>query len=705
MTQPKTVSSHYPAHKAVLWGLLQLLVLALFIGLVYKNETDLLAHIRFLGNTGWAGSIANFFARQQWWLFGDIKSWLLGIPLMTAVIGFVVFKRWRWFYFMVVGIALSLLIIADRVYFDCFHSLIPAARISAATTLWDVRASVFHLLKPADLAAILPFLLLGAFGVIVNRNVNFQFQHNKAGFWFDKGIGILLFFVAMQCFSLAYYFEKHPIKIRLSEGKIVAQFVTAQKTPKTSGARFNFSAPHENSSVDYAICFGALNFHARDFASFLMARFQSKSLKPDTITNLERWLEKKHKLNAHTSPFKGIAKGRNVFLIALESFHPVCLDLKIDNVEVTPHLSRLKKNGLYWRSILDLVKTGGSSDAEFAIFTGLIPDDRAVSSFGIPTTIQLQAFPKILKEHGYHTYSFHGHKASFWNRNLNHPLYGIDHLCFKDCFNSDEKLGMGLPDKLFFPQVLEKLKDAQQPFFAYLITLSTHHPYKDVPAEYQNLFTDTLEAGSEAAGYFQLIRYLDDAVGAFIEETKKAGIFDNSIFVLAGDHQPPMTETTRNTIQTLTGQNIWSPRQRTIPLLIYIPGKEKIIESAKSDYQPVVGDLHDLFPTIFHLLGIDVPYGVSGVHLFVPNADRGALIARAFTPRYFLHDGILYDGGKLNSLRDEQGQLFTADASAPLTKEECQEQFEESIREKLFHEVIFDFNAQKIAIENRRGKP
>jgi phosphoglycerol transferase MdoB-like AlkP superfamily enzyme len=686
-----------------LWGALQFLVFVLFVGLIYKNERDLIAHIQFLANRSWASSIYDFLLRQQWGVFGSSKSWLLGIPLMAGGIGFILFKRWRWFYFALLGIVISLFIIADRVYFDCFHTLIPAARISATTTLWDVRASIFHLLRPSDLAAILPFFLFGIFGIIVNRNVNFQFQRNKTGFWADKAIGVLLFVISLHCFDLAYYFEKNPIKIKLSEGQYIAQFVADQSSAKksTSKSIFNFAVPHKNSSINYAVCFGALNFHARDFASFLLAKFQSRSLETGTIAGLESWLEKKHQLNARKSPWKGIAQGRNVFLIALESMHPVCLDLKIDDVEITPHLSRLKRDGIYWPSILDLVKTGGSSDAEFAIFTGLIPDDRAVSSFGIPTTVQLLAFPDLLKKYGYSTYSFHGHKATFWNRNLNHPRYGIDRLCFKTCFDSDEKLGMGVPDHLFFPQVLKKLKTAREPFFAYLITLSTHHPYRDVPEGYRELFKESLEPGSEAAGYFQLIRYLDDAVGAFIEATKKAGIYDNSIFIFAGDHHPPMSEATRDIIRKLTGQNVWAPRQRTIPLIIHVPGEEIRTQRTQGGSSAVVGDLHDLFPTLFHLLGIDIPYGISGVNLFVPNSDRGTLPARAFNPRYFLHNGVLYDGGRLMPYKDEQGLIFTNGESQTLSGEECKTQFEESVREKMFHEIIFDFNAQKIAIENR----
>jgi len=53
----------------------------------------------------------------------------------------------------------------------------------------------------------------------------------------------------------------------------------------------------------------------------------------------------------------------------------------------------------------------------------------------------------------------------------------------------NEILGMGISDKDFFKQSLEKLKSQKQPYYAFLITLSSHFPYDNDKSKWVNIRT------------------------------------------------------------------------------------------------------------------------------------------------------------------------------------------------------------------------
>ncbi len=77
-------------------------------------------------------------------------------------------------------------------------------------------------------------------------------------------------------------------------------------------------------------------------------------------------------------------------------------------MKVTPTLNRLIDKGLYWDHILDQVKIGGSSDAEFSILTGMLASTNQISAFNAEAMQHFTVLPKTLRAKGYQTVSLHG---------------------------------------------------------------------------------------------------------------------------------------------------------------------------------------------------------------------------------------------------------------------------------------------------------
>ena len=620
-------------------------------------------------------------------------------PCFLVAISLIVFKKWRWYFIGIAWLVTSLLLIADKLFFIAFSSLITTSSFKIANQAWDIKSSIFKMLTILDLIIVLFFLVFWFIGFLVNQHLDSGLEKNPKAFFIDKAFGILFFLVALSSFNTAFYLDNHQVEWVLDDNnqkKIIAHSSQAELENSRWRDKQHFRPPFQSSILDYAVSFGIFNFHIKNIYDAVSKTIIETQLPEKELERITHWLGQKKRLNAIESPFRGEAKGRNIFLIALESIHPLLIDLKVDGEEITPTLNRLKSQALFWNHFMDQSYGGGSSDSEFALMTGLLPSRHYISSVDLPGNISLIAMPSVLSTNGYHTFSFHGYKASFWNRNKNHPLYGIDNMFFMESFSTDKMLGMGIPDKQFFSQSLDILKKQPTPFFAYLISLSNHHPYKDVPEGYKKLFTNHVSAGSELSGYLQLVRYSDDALGRFIKKAKNEGFWNNSVFIFCGDHVPPFSEEAKSHFANITGGSLKNFRQLRTPLLILIPGKEEKVRKYKNQYVSIVGDQHDIFPTLFHLLGKDTPYGITGTHLFVPNNKRDPLF---ITQDIFIYEELIYHGPSGRRLSSNLKTLMPNDKDIKNTQPSMiRDKFLKSLNDMSNHEMIYKYDAQAKAI-------
>ena len=240
------------------------------------------------------------------------------------------------------------------------------------------------------------------------------------------------------------------------------------------------------------------------------------------IDNFEQILNNNYIKNKVDSPYYAKFKGYNICFIALESLGTKLIHHKIDGKEVTPFLNSLIKESLYFKNSLDLTLIGSTADAEFATLTGNFPDYRNNTYLKSMFKQKYLSLPKTLTNFGYSTASFHGFEKGFLEPRKCSPFTGISKMYFKEKYLVKEKVGLGVGDKSFFLQSIPYLNSLPKPFFAYLITLSSHNPYLDIPkgtSEFNS--TDGNHDISEISGYVQLINYLDQSLKAFFEMAKQ----------------------------------------------------------------------------------------------------------------------------------------------------------------------------------------
>ncbi|HUX46372.1 MAG TPA: LTA synthase family protein, partial [Desulfosporosinus sp.] len=207
------------------------------------------------------------------------------------------------------------------------------------------------------------------------------------------------------------------------------------------------------------------------------------------------------------------------------------------------------------------------------------------------------SLPKILESHGYNTLAIHPDKGGYWNWRQALTAIGFQKTIDESYFQMDERIGLGISDRSYLRQVGSVIKAEKQPFYTFLVTLTSHAPF-DLPTQYRDLKLDPVLDESKLGGYFQSIHYTDQQIGAFIDKLDKDGLLDNTVIALYGDHTGVHKFYDDEIKQLKNPESWWLEGHLQIPLIIYSKGMtgEKI---------KTTGGQIDILPTLAYLMGVD----------------------------------------------------------------------------------------------------
>ena len=303
------------------------------------------------------------------------------------------------------------------------------------------------------------------------------------------------------------------------------------------------------------------------------------------------------------SAYTGVAKGKNVMVIHLESFQQFLIGYKWKGKEVTPNLNKLyhAKNTLSFSNFYNQVGQGKTSDAEMMLENSLfgLQSGSAMSSYGTSNTFE--SAPAILSQQGgYTTAVMHGGAGSFWNRNNAYKQFGYEYFMPLSYYQNKPKyyIGYGLKDKIFFSQSIKYIERLPQPFYLKLITVTNHYPY-DLDKKNQSIAKT--ETGDETVdGYVQTAHYLDQAIGQLMQWLKKTGLAKNTLLVFYGDHYGISGNHHKASAELLNQDeftNFDNLKFQRVPLMFHMRG-------LKGGVKKTYGGEIDVLPTLLNLLGI-----------------------------------------------------------------------------------------------------
>ena len=244
--------------------------------------------------------------------------------------------------------------------------------------------------------------------------------------------------------------------------------------------------------------------------------------------------------------YTGMFEGKNLILITAEGFATPAIDK-----DLTPTLYKLTHEGFVFHNFYQPDWTQSTCGGEFAVTTGVIPN-WVKSEYGnlaakasidkyMPTTLAHLFAPL-----GYSVPAWHNGEYDYYDRNLYLGNFGYD---FKGIGG-----GLELPSDTWPNSDLEMIEatadsyiqdyvDNGTPFHAYYMTISGHGPYNfsghkmaikhqaEVEAKYPGL-SPTSQA------YLACNIELDLALECLVDKLEAAGIADDTLIVMTGDHYP-----------------------------------------------------------------------------------------------------------------------------------------------------------------------
>ncbi|HDR4566230.1 MULTISPECIES: LTA synthase family protein [Bacillus cereus group] len=355
----------------------------------------------------------------------------------------------------------------------------------------------------------------------------------------------------------------------------------------------------------------------------------------------------------------GVAKGKNVIVVTLESLQTFLIGATVNGQEVTPFLNEFINESYYFDNFFHQTGQGKTSDSEFLIDTSLYPLNRGAVFFTHGNN-DYTATPEILRQQGYFTSVFHANNATFWNRNIMYSALGYDRyyneLDYK--ITPETNLNWGLKDIEYFDQSVDILKTVDQPFYARFLTLTNHYPFT---YDEDTKFIEPYNSGNGVFDrYIVTARYLDESIKKFIERLKAEGMYDDSIIVLYGDHYGISEKHNRAMAQFLEKDQITEfdtlNLQRT-PLYIHVPGQTEGETISKPTGQI------DMKPTILNLLGIDTTNDIRFGHDMFSDEYTSFVVLRDgsfITDKYAYKNNTFYDRitGEIVDLPKKEAQAL-----------------------------------------------
>ncbi len=381
--------------------------------------------------------------------------------------------------------------------------------------------------------------------------------------------------------------------------------------------------------------------------------------KPNDIKGALRFI-KQHRAKPNIQ-YYGKAKGKNVFIIHLESFQQFLIDYRVHGKLVTPNIDKFYHNQhtIAFDNFYHQVAQGKTSDAEMMLENSLfgLPQGSAMVTYGTQNTYQ--AAPAILDQHGYTTAAMHGDVPSFWNRGNTYKSWGYQY--FFDSKYYHEKpsynVGYGLKDKIFFHDAAKYIQQLPQPFYTKLITLTNHYPYQ---LDKQNTSFPATKTGDNTVDpYVQTAHYLDQAFGEFLNYLHKTGLDKNSVVVAYGDHYGISNNHRPAIAQLLHKNHINSydlAQFQKVPFMINYRGLQ-----GKVDH--TYGGEIDVLPTLLHLLGIKDNHTVQfGNDLLSQHRDQVVAFRNGnfVTPTYTVMGSTVYltkNGRKIKPNSSQRKQI------------------------------------------------
>jgi phosphoglycerol transferase MdoB-like AlkP superfamily enzyme len=314
------------------------------------------------------------------------------------------------------------------------------------------------------------------------------------------------------------------------------------------------------------------------------------------------------------------AQQPNIVVIVMESLAYFKTGVGGSGVNPTPYFDQIANESLLYTNFY--TPTVATARSIFAAVTS-IPDTSKVKT-GSRNPFIVNQNTIMGQFHNYDKFYFLGGSANWGNIRgvFTYNIPGL-HIYEEGSYKAPKVDVWGISDLHLFQEahvaINEVLEKNKKPFFAFIQSSGFHRPYT-IPADSGDFVIKTakdisleevLNFGFESFEEYNAMRLQDYSLGKFFELAKKEAWYDNTIFVVFGDHAIPHN----NSLNVPE----WRKSQANgyhVPMIIHSP---KYIQ--KGIETKLASEL-DVMPTIAGMAGIPYKTRSLGRDLFNPKYDN-----------------------------------------------------------------------------------
>ncbi len=302
-------------------------------------------------------------------------------------------------------------------------------------------------------------------------------------------------------------------------------------------------------------------------------------------------------------------RGKNIMFIVLESGTSLWLDsLTVSrnrpDAARQPFLNSLAAKSL---TVRHAIASGKRSIEGITGIFGGFPTYSPMYYLASPySNNDVDAHVALLRDHmGYTTKFYYGGHHGAFNIDIILQIMGFSEVTSRESLEPAVTQGnkWGIYDHVMARYIAADIGNLSEPFYAGWFTLSPHPPF-DVPAGFHSSASDA---------HMRDVEYADHALSTFFEEAAGQPWFDNTVFILTGDHGSRDAE----------GGDCSTPYvSHHIIFMIYTP--DGSVAPGVIDNRVLTH--FDMGPTVLDLAGYDREYFSLGHSLFDPAAGDGFVV-------------------------------------------------------------------------------